>query len=119
MKYFALFFLFIVFGAEAAYILSARLDSEQKNLLVDVAYSGGCKKHFFKLKMDEMCLETYPVQCSAELQEEIEDGEDMCQRSVRHQAVFSLKKHKLHDDYYHGAKLTIYNKKSSFTLKLP
>ncbi|WP_408096805.1 hypothetical protein ACJVC5_17350 [Peredibacter sp. HCB2-198] len=119
MKYFALFFLFIVFGAEAAHILSARLDSDQKNLLIDVAYSGGCKKHIFKLKMDGMCLETYPVQCAAELKEEIEDGEDYCQGIIRHQAVFSLRKHKLHDEYYRGAKLTIYNRKSSFSLKLP
>lgn len=119
MKYFALFFLFIVFGAEAAQILSAQLDSDQRNLLVDVVYSGGCKRHLFKLRMHDECLETYPVQCSADLIEEIEGGEDSCQSIIRHQAVFGLKRHKLHDEYFRGAKLTIFSNNSSVSLKLP
>lgn len=119
MKYFALFFLFIIFGAEAANILSARLDADQKNIVMDVEYSGGCRKHVFKLKLDDACLETYPVQCSAQLVEEIDGGVDDCQRIIQEQAVVSLKKHKLHDEYFKGARLTIFGDNSSVSLKLP
>lgn len=119
MKYFALFFLFIIFGAEAANILSARLDADQKNILMDVAYSGGCKKHTFKLKLHDVCLETYPVQCGADLIEEIEDEVDVCQRFIHEQVSVKLKTHKLHDEYYRGARLTIFGDRSSASLKLP
>ncbi len=98
-------------GAHAAEVLSANLDRTGKNILVDVSYGGGCKKHTFSLKVGG-CLESYPVQCRAVLVETIEGGFDMCEAIVHTTAKINLKKAGLTDSYYKGATLTIVGDKN-------
>lgn len=94
------------FSALAAEVLSAKLDANNENLLVDVQYTGGCAKHTFSLKVGESCLETYPVQCSAKLIETVQ-GSDTCEVVIQETAVFNLKKLGLTDVYFEGASLAI------------
>jgi hypothetical protein len=111
-------------GAQAAEVLSAKLDAAKKNILVDVSYGGGCKDHVFKLKLGG-CLESFPVQCSAQLVETVVDGPDFCEAIVGETVKFSLKKYGLTDGYFKGGSLTIIGDKnfrgedSSATVTLP
>lgn len=119
MKLITLMLLSLSLSANAAEVLSAKLDASKKNILVDVRYGGGCKKHEFSLKLGA-CLESYPVQCSADLIETIEGGFDACESIRMETAVISLKKAGLTDTYFERARLTILgDNESSATIKLP
>lgn len=98
----------------AAQVLSARFDSSREYILVEVSYGGGCKPHQFNLKMNE-CMETFPVQCSAELQDLTKD--DDCTKKVHATVVLPLSKYKLNDSNYKGAYLTITGDKNPITNK--
>lgn len=112
------------FGAQAAEVLSAQIDAEGKNILVDVSYGGGCKKHTFSLKVGG-CLESYPVQCTAVLVEKIEGGADFCEAIIHTTAKINLKKAGLTNSYYKGGSLKITGDKnfrgelSAATVTLP
>ena len=106
MKVFALLAIGFVFNATAAEIKSAKLDSSKNNILVDVVYGGGCKKHVFTLEVGA-CLESLPVQCTAKLVEKTVGGPDFCEALISETVVISRKKAGLDDSYYAGAKLTI------------
>src|SRR5688500_223643 len=88
------------FGAT---VKSAKLDESQKNILIEVTYGGGCAKHDFSLKMGS-CLESYPVQCSAQL---IDNTVDPCEAIINKTITISLEKAGLTDSYYERASLVI------------
>lgn len=105
-----------------AIVKAAKLDATGKNIMIDVAYAGGCGKHEFFLKMGG-CFETYPVRCSAEL---IEKTDDTCEALIGNTVKISLAKYKLNDSYFKSGSLTITgdkdwqtNKASQVTVKLP
>ncbi len=106
MKVFTLLAIGLVFNATAAEVKSAKLDSSKKNILVDVVYGGGCKKHVFALEVGA-CLESMPVQCTAKLVETTIGGPDFCEALISETVVLPLKKYGLNDSYYAGGKLTI------------
>lgn len=124
MKFIALALFMSAFSATAAEVVSAKLDASKKNLLVDVRYGGGCKKHTFELQVGG-CLESMPVQCSAKLVEKVEGGFDPCEAIIGDTVVFNLKKYGLADSYYSKGKLTITGDKnftgkpSTATVTLP
>lgn len=99
------------FTAQAAEVLSATLDAAGKNILVDVSYGGGCKKHTFSLKVGG-CLESMPVQCTAILVETIEGGVDFCEAIIHTTAKINLKKAGLSGSYYKKASLKIVGDKN-------
>jgi len=107
------------FGAT---VKSAKLDASKKNILIDVTYGGGCGKHEFSLEVGG-CLESYPVQCGAQL---VHKTDDICEAMISETIIISLEKEKLTDSYYKGASLTITgdldwqtNKASKVFVKLP
>lgn len=124
MKLIALLAFAFAFNATAAEIKAAKLDASKKNILVDVVYGGGCKKHVFTLDVGG-CLESMPVQCSAKLVHKTIGGPDLCEALISETVVLSLKKYGLDDSYYAGGKLTITGDRgftgepSSATVRLP
>lgn len=106
MKLIALLAFAFAFNASAAEVKAAKLDASKKNILVDVVYGGGCKKHEFTLEVGA-CLETYPVQCTAKLIEKTIGGPDLCEALISETVVLSLKKYRLDESYYTGGSLTI------------
>jgi hypothetical protein len=124
MKLIALLAFAFAFNATAAEVKSAKLDSSKKNILVDVVYGGGCKKHVFKLEVGA-CLESYPVQCTAALKHSTIGGPDLCEALISETVVINLKKAGLDDSYYAGGKLTITGDRgftgepSQATIRLP
>lgn len=109
-------------NAFAAYVKSAKLDAQKKNILVDVSYGGGCGDHEFSLQVGE-CLETFPAQCSAKL---IEKTNDNCEALISATVTISLEQYGLTDSYYQRASLTIMgdkneqtNNPTSATVRLP
>lgn len=107
------------FGAT---VVSARLDSSNKNILIDVVYGGGCGDHDFSLRYGP-CLETFPVQCSAEL---VHKTNDTCEALIQNTVMISLEKEGLTDPYFEKAALTITgdkdwrtSKPSQVTVRLP
>lgn len=106
MKFIALALALSSLSSFAATVHSAKLDATKKNILVDVSYSGGRKKHTFSLKVGA-CLETYPVRCSAELIEKTVSGPDMCEALVGQTVTINLAKYRLDEAYYAGGSLTI------------
>ncbi len=48
MKFITLALVLSSFSSFAATLHSAKLDAAKKNILVDVSYGGGCKKHTFR-----------------------------------------------------------------------
>jgi hypothetical protein len=106
MKVIALLAFAFAFNATAAEVKSAKLDSSKNNILVDVVYGGGCKKHVFTLELGA-CLETYPVQCSAKLVEKTVGGPDFCEALISETVVISRKKYGLDDSYFKGASIKI------------
>ncbi len=106
MKFIALVFALSSFSTFAATVHSAKLDASKKNILVDVSYGGGCKKHTFTLKMGA-CLETYPVQCSAELVEKTIGGFDACEAIVGQTVTINLAKYRLDEAYFTRGSLAI------------
>jgi hypothetical protein len=108
--------LFVSAGAQAAMITSAKLDSAKKNIIIEGRTGGGCGKHDFSLNLGA-CMETFPVQCKAEL---VEHTDDACEAIIPVSAVISLAKYKLNDPYYKGGSLTITgDANTSATVKLP
>jgi hypothetical protein len=111
--------------AQGASVLSAKLDYYRENILVEVAYFGGCKEHQFVLKMDPYCMSSYPAQCSARLVDTTEIEVEMCDEVVNTTAVFNIAEYGLDDIYYNGASLTIHGDRSltgevtSATVDLP
>lgn len=89
--------------AFGAIVRSARLDASKNYILIDVTYIGGCSQHDFSLKLGS-CLETFPVQCSAEL---IEKTDDQCEALIANTAVIPLDQYHLNDGYFKGASLKI------------
>ncbi len=124
MKFIALMLVLASSSSFAATVHSAKLDASKKNILVDVSYGGGCKKHTFTLKVGG-CMETYPVRCSAVLVEKIEGGLDMCEAIVGQTVTLNLSKFRLDEAYYANGSLTITGdldmngKPSSATVVLP
>lgn len=94
------------FSAFSATVTGAKIDSAKKNILINVRYGGGCKKHTFSLKMGK-CFETAPVQCEAKLVEKIEGGLDACEMITLDTVKISIAKVGLNDDYFSGGTLTI------------
>jgi hypothetical protein len=82
----------------------ATLDGSKQNLEFLVGYSGGCAKHVFTLEVGS-CLETYPVQCSAQL---IHRSNDQCEAYLSDKVIINLSDAGLTDSYYKGASLTIF-----------
>ena len=87
----------------AATIRAARIDDSGRNILIDVTYGGGCGKHDFSLKL-HACLESYPVQCSADL---IEKTNDVCEALVSSQVSINLHQYGLDDRYFSRGTLKI------------
>lgn len=92
-------------NALAIEVKSARLDAAKENILIDIAYGGGCEKHIFKLEVGT-CLESYPVRCSAQL---VDLGKpDACEAYIQETVTINLKEAGLADDYYERGSLTIF-----------
>lgn len=109
-------------NAFGASIKSAGLDAENKNILINVTYGGGCGKHDFSLKL-KGCAESAPVQCQADL---IEQTDDHCEALLSRTVVISLENAGLTESYYKNGTLTIFgdldwqtNQKTKATVKLP
>ena len=107
----------------AAQVLKVKLDSSKKNLLIDVRYGGGCKKHEFSLKVGG-CAESMPVQCRVKLMHN--SNGDFCEAIKFETVVISLKDAGVVGSYYNRAFLTILgdidpqtNKPSQATVQLP
>lgn len=66
--------LFCAQGALAVTVNHLSFDVEQKYVLAQVSYLGGCGKHQFKLKMG-MCTRSLPPTCYATL---LDDTQDRC-----------------------------------------
>jgi hypothetical protein len=116
-------FLLFTFKTHAAVVHSAKLDAGGQNILVEVSYGGGCKKHDFSLDLGG-CFETFPVRCEAKLVDNTTG--DFCEAIVPATAVFPLKQYGLTDKYFSRGSLTIYGdldwqtkKPSSATVHLP
>jgi len=124
MKFIALAFALSSLSSFGATVHSAKLDALKENVLVDVSYGGGCKKHTFSLKLSG-CQETYPVSCKAKLIEHIEGGFDMCEAIISETVKINLRKYDLVDSYFRNGTLTIIGdmnmngKPSSATVILP
>lgn len=124
MKFIAIVLAMSSLSSFAATVHSAKLDAAKKNILVDVSYGGGCKKHTFTLNVGA-CMETYPVRCSAVLVEKTVGGLDMCEAIVGETVKINLAKYRLDEAYYANGSLTITGdrdmngKPSSATVILP
>ncbi|MDZ4662544.1 MAG: hypothetical protein SGJ18_13110 [Pseudomonadota bacterium] len=89
-----------------------------KNIQVEVVYGGGCGEHTFDLKLNPACLESFPVQCSAQLYHD--SNGDVCEGLVHKSLIFSMKKMGLVDSYFSRASLTITGDNNSrATVTLP
>lgn len=97
------FLTFISLQSFSATVKSVELDEQKENLLIGVVYGGGCGNHEFSLKLGS-CLETYPVQCSAEL---IEQTDDTCEALIYNTITIPLSKYNLSDSYFKGGTLRI------------
>ncbi len=118
MKLLTLALVTLSFSSLAAEVRHAKLDIAEKNLLVDVTYSGGCSiKHTFSLEL-QGCQETYPVRCFAKLIEKAQPGYD-CEVISNKTIKFSLKKYGLDESYYAGGSLIIKGNTSSVSVGLP
>ncbi len=96
----------------AVTLLSARLDNSKNEILVDVAYNGGCASHDFVLSVDRKTLK-------ATLTDNTTDG---CEAELLTQLRFPLADHGLNDPQYAGRTLTIFsadNSKSFAYVVLP
>lgn len=93
MKFFFLAsFILASAAANAAIVNSARLSASGKSVIVNLTYGGGCREHTFKLKLNDVCLESYPAQCSADVVETIVGGFDMCEAIITKEVSFNIKK---------------------------
>jgi hypothetical protein len=106
----------LVGNAFAVEVKSAKLDASKENILVDVAYGGGCEEHSFSLKVGA-CLESFPAQCRATLVDS--NSTDRCEAYIHETVVISLKESGLTDSYYKRASLTIAGDSGKATVRLP
>ncbi len=106
MKFIAMVLALSSLSSFAATVHSAKLDASKKNILVDVSYGGGCKKHTFSLKL-VTCQETYPVTCIANLVEKVEGGFDACEAIISETVTLELAKYRLDEAYYARGTLII------------
>jgi hypothetical protein len=107
----------------AAQVLGVKLDASKQNLLIDVRYGGGCKKHEFSLQL-QGCLESFPVQCKAQLLHK--HNNDFCEAMISETVVISLKESGIEGSYFKRGSLTIMgdrdftsNKPTQATVRLP
>lgn len=106
----------------AAEIKAARIDAAKENILIDVVYGGGCGKHDFSLKI-EGCMESYPVQCRAQL---VHVSQDFCEAIIHTTIAIPLAANDLLNGYYNKGSLEIVGdvdwqtkKASSAVVRLP
>lgn len=124
MKFITLMFALSSLPTFAASIHSAKLDATQENLLIDVSYGGGCRKHEFSVRV-YMCGESFPLSCNAKLVEKIEGGADHCEAIISETVKINLKANDLADDFYRDAVITIEGDRNyrgettSATVRLP
>src|SRR5689334_5028171 len=105
MKSFVILASFVIASnAFAAQVKSAKYSSVKGGLEIDVVYGGGCKEHKFELRVGG-CLESFPVQCGAQLVDL--QHEDFCEAFVSRTVFISLEDAKLDESYYSGASITI------------
>lgn len=97
------------YSALAASVTGARVSGN--TLEVDVRYGGGCKEHKFKLEKSGYCLESSPVQCSANVVD-LTTG-DFCEALISETVTFDLNKEGYGDSYFSGARLTLLGDDSS------
>lgn len=110
-------FLTIASSTYGANITDARVSLDNKTLEIDVNYGGGCKEHEFELDINE-CLESSPVQCTAELLHNTNG--DLCEAIIGKTLIFSFEELGLNNSYYSNGTLTITgNQKSSVTVTMP
>lgn len=103
-------------SADAAEVISAKLDGSKKNILVEVRHGGGCGEHDYSLQL-KGCFESMPVQCQAEL---IHKTNDFCEALLHRTAVINLEASGIKGDYYSGGSLTISGANGSkATIELP
>lgn len=101
----------------AAEIKGARVNMETSSIEIDVAYGGGCKEHKFDLEIGS-CMESYPVQCLADLKHD--SNGDFCEAYLQQTLSFSIAELGLTDSYYTNGSLTIFgSNNSSATIKIP
>lgn len=112
MKFLAMVIALTSLSAFGASVHSAKLDASQKNILVDVSYGGGCKKHNFALSLI-LCAETFPLICTAKLVETVENGPDLCEAIVAQTVKINLEKNGFLDGYYTNALIRIEGDKDS------
>ena len=120
IKFIFLCTLFVANIASAVEIKDARVDASAGTLEVDIAYGGGCEEHKFELKVSNICLESFPVQCSAEVVD-VSAKPDMCEAYLFRTVKFVLSDYKLNDSYFEKARFTIYGSdpSKSVTVILP
>lgn len=107
------------FSTFAAQVVSAKLDANEENILLNVRYGGGCKKHVFTIQL-QGCAESMPVQCRAKLIEKTEGGFDGCEALISQTVVINLKAAGLDEEYYQEGSLTITGANDSkATVRLP
>lgn len=96
----------------------ARYNAAKQSIDVDVSYGGGCEEHAFKLEIG-MCLESFPVQCSAEVLD-VSAKPDFCEAFLHQTVSFKLADYGLNDNYFSGALITIGGEgKEGASVRLP
>jgi hypothetical protein len=91
-------------------IVSAEISGE--NLVVDITYTG-CGEVPATIEMNPTCLETYPVQCSADVK--LIEHAGMCDAIIESRVEMSLESLGLNDPYYNEGQLTIRSNTDSYT----
>lgn len=104
-------------NAFAAEVKSAKYNAAKKGIEIGVKYGGGCKEHKFELQVGT-CLESFPVQCSAELVDLTND--DFCEALVSRTIFISLDNAGLNESYYSSATINIKgDNQSRVAVRLP
>lgn len=102
---------FTISNAQAAEVLSAKVNPAKKTVSVSVRYGGGCKKHDFKLEMVQGCRESYPVQCDYQIVD-LTTG-DYCEAIVGATPEFTFAELGWDGSYFNGAMITIFGDNGS------
>lgn len=76
-------------NTQAAHIMKAEFDADNSQIVLDVAYSGGCYEHEFELEYDVHCLETYPAKQVAQLVD-LTQGKDTCKAIIAETLRFDV-----------------------------
>lgn len=72
-------------------ILSASFDGTSNNITMEVVYGGGCMEHSFELEFSPICLQSMPLQCSAQLKH-TQGEKDPCKARIFKSLTFSAAK---------------------------